>query len=194
MRPTTSRTGRPRAGFTLIELLVAIAVIGILIALLLPAVQKVRASAARAACTNNLKQIGIAVLAFHAAKKGLPASYLWTHQTAFPLDAVGNPVPPGPLPAVAVDPAHPLTPIYVAAGYPKARSYSANTRSWNWLTFILPYVEQDNLYKALDPLNSTHADRANLIATAIPTFLCPADSERPEWSGGGWGVRYIDWT
>src|SRR5262249_25610690 len=68
------------------------------------------------------------------------------------------------------------------------------TKSWNWLTFVLPYVEQENLFKALDPLNSTHADRAALIATAIPTFLCPADTERPEWSGGGWGVRYIDWT
>jgi prepilin-type N-terminal cleavage/methylation domain-containing protein len=71
----TSR--RPSRGFTLVELLVVIAIIGVLVALLLPAIQAAREAARRTQCVNNLRQLSLAMLNYDSAKKGLPPMAKW---------------------------------------------------------------------------------------------------------------------
>jgi len=121
------RMVRRQRGFTLIELLVVIAIIAILIGLLLPAVQKVREAAARMSCSNNLRQMGLAVHNYASANsERLPPMYTTT----------------------------------------------AGTQYGSLHFFLLPYVEQDNLYR-LCGNNS-----ANQRGVVVKTFLCPSDASQ----------------
>ena len=152
---------RSRRGFTLIELLVVIAIIAILIGLLLPAVQKVREAAARMKCSNNLKQMGIALHAYHDANNAFPGGgsnnvvyggQTWTN-SALSTSVSGTP------------------PIY------------SNANSGGWAFQILPYLEQGNLY--------SNTNQQIICGTPVPVYFCPSRRPPQKNSPGGMaGIDY----
>src|SRR5262249_16891666 len=136
-----------RPAFTLIELLVVIAIIGILIGLLVPAVQQVREAAARTQCANNLKQLGLALHAYHDTYKRFPPAYITTNTSAN-----GS-----------------------AYGIPYGDEPRNGPPGWAWGTLLLPYLEQGNLYKQfrLD-LPCWAPENAAAARTIVAVFLCPS--------------------
>jgi prepilin-type N-terminal cleavage/methylation domain-containing protein/prepilin-type processing-associated H-X9-DG protein len=150
-----------RSAFTLIELLVVIAIIAILIGLLLPAVQKVREAAARMQCSNNLKQIGLAFHNYEGANGHYPTG---------PYD--GDPRLPG---MVYNEP---------VGQYESGTTCcnAAHPDGWSHWFKILPYIEQDNVYKLarfdLPPIHTgrpTNYNGEDDVARAlIKTYYCPS--------------------
>jgi len=137
-----------RSAFTLIELLVVIAIIAILIALLLPAVQKVRESASRAQCQNNLKQIGIGLHNYHGQYQRFPA--------------------PRPEPGYQ----------YTGGAQTVLTGTSPSTLSLAWMGKLLPFIEQENLYKQAStptPAPNYFTNYTAAINVVVKTYVCPSD-------------------
>ncbi len=122
---------RGSAGFTLVELLVVIAIIGVLVALLLPAVQAAREAARRSSCSSNLRQIGIGLQNYHDT------------MLSFPL-----------------------------AGYLDRPGGGAYHHTW--LTSVLPFVEQGNLYDTVDP--KLMAWGQPIVSAKVKLLRCPSDA------------------
>lgn len=148
---------RKRRAFTLVELLVVIAIIGVLVGMLLPAVQQVREAARRTACKNNLRQLALALHNYESALMQFPPGYAYISGA----DYAAN------------------------TGYPIGAA-DANHLGQAWGAYILPQIEQGNLYNQVD-FRLPGFDAANLQAREnhIPSFLCPTDF----WSDDNFVVR-----
>lgn len=174
-----------RTGFTLVELLVVIAIIGILVGLLLPAVQAAREAARRMQCSNNEKQIALAMLNYESAYKKFPSgNTAWHPQNALPTPASRG-----------------------GTGSAMPGNNGWYNGMWSWAAPVLPFIEGTALYNSIDfnqrpytdergdtwfneygpdPGNPTTPDTANpglvvnqLASTNAPnSFLCPSTPQR----------------
>jgi prepilin-type N-terminal cleavage/methylation domain-containing protein/prepilin-type processing-associated H-X9-DG protein len=142
-----------RRGFTLIELLVVIAIIAVLIALLLPAVQAAREAARRAQCSNNLKQIGLALANYESSNGSLPISSVWkVFPNASPLQC-------------------------------NSWGFGNNCQNTPWFVLMLPYIEQGTLYNAFNSSIGTEGAfylgfivNSTIGTTRIASWQCPSDT------------------
>ena len=171
-----NRSRRLRPGFTLVELLVVIAIIGVLVGLLLPAVQAAREAARRMSCSNNFKQLGLAIHNYHSAYKQLPM-----HGAGTESPGGGN-----------------LAPSFgMTSGSDNWWTTYSHSNSWRLsvLVGMTPFVEQQSLWEQISFPNQRDArDPATIYdppwppmgpvpsqvryipwVTETPTFRCPSD-------------------
>jgi len=148
-----------RRGFTLIELLVVIAIIAVLIALLLPAVQAAREAARRAQCTNNLKQIGLAMHNYESAQQSFP----WNHISGVRFPTISAPAPTG----------YAGSPLYGFGALALMLPYVEQQTVWNTLNFNFGMAYGGNATTAppIDPCQYTG------ITATIGSFICPSDGK-----------------
>ena len=139
---------RSARAFTLVELLVAIAIIGVLISLLLPAVQSAREAARRTQCMNNLKQLSLSALSYESSNGLLPPSAI--------LDEVE------------------LTSDYIGGlKYPVVDHNKG--KQFSWAVILLPYIEQQNLFDQFDLDSNVFDQVTDPQAKHLTSLLCPSD-------------------
>lgn len=143
-------TSRNPPGFTLVELLVVITIIGILVGLLLPAVQSAREAARRLQCSNNLHQFGLALQGYHTSFSTFPPSSVW--KTGW--TAAGGKLD--------------------LSGFNNANN---SQLAENWVILILPQLENQNLRNSFD-LTKPIPNAANAAARSnqLTVMLCPSDN------------------
>ncbi|HEX3149039.1 MAG TPA: DUF1559 domain-containing protein [Gemmataceae bacterium] len=149
--------GRPRFAFTLIELLVVIAIIAILIGLLLPAVQKIREAANRMKCTNNMKQMGLALHNYHDVYEKFPLARAIYNGPGYTTNPYFGGYTTGAY-------------IYVPASYDTVGG---------WIYRILPFMEQDNVATKMNNAPNTTVwwtEWANINNTDLKFIHCPSDN------------------
>ena len=161
-----------RRGFTLVELLVVIAIIGILVALLLPAIQAAREAARRTQCNNNLKQIGVAMHNYHDTFKTLPPGF--TNDYGAAVNYTGQAY------------AHHASPPPTANNVPQ-RYYA----SWAWSAYVAPYMELSAQHQTLNVTGMWAAqsllnpESQLVLRTRVDSFRCPSDIGKETNTTGG---------
>ena len=150
--PRSAGLSQNRPGFTLVELLVVIAIIGVLISVLLPAVQQAREAARRIQCTNHLRQLGLATANYESTHGVLP-------------------------PAGMVD-----FSILEDSALPRDRKFQCRTGTMlSWVTVLLPFLDQSAVFEQIDFDRSAIDQPTEVFASVPPTLLCPSGQARDRY-------------